>query len=229
MTARAGGGRKGDGAPRAAHQSTLYGRFSRLYDVVLARVFVPRVTSLVRALALPPGARVLEVGVGTGGSLAAYPTHCEVVGVDLSEDMLRQARRKIARRGWTHVRVEEADATDLPFPDDAFDHVMAFHVVTVVTEPGRLMRELLRVCRPGGQIAIVNRFRSDVPLFDRAERAMEGVFRHWGWTTMRLEHAIEGHPLEVLGSRHGGPFGLFTALLARNRKPGRGGQDDAEA
>src|SRR5450759_424408 len=74
-----------------AHQSKLYYEFSHLYDRVFARVFYPRIAQVIRSLNIEPGARVLEVGVGTGLSLDAYPTHCQVTGVDLAPDMLERA------------------------------------------------------------------------------------------------------------------------------------------
>lgn len=211
----------------AAHASPLYGPLSRVYDALFARVFIPRVSVVVRGLRVPPDAEVLEIGAGTGGSLPFYPPHCRVTALDLSAEMLERARRKIERMGWRHIRLVEGDATRLPFPDDAFDYVMAFHMVTVVDDPERLVREVVRVCRPGGTVAVVNRFRSAVPVLDRLEKGLESVTRHWGWATLRQDEVFEASPLRVLGARHGGPFGLFTAVIARNEKrrggPARGG------
>src|SRR5712691_3708770 len=90
-----------------AHESKLYSELSHLYDRLFTRVFYPRIEQVVRSLTIEPGARVLEVGVGTGLSLGAYPTHCQVTGVDLAPDMLEQAREKIVRNGWRHLKVKE--------------------------------------------------------------------------------------------------------------------------
>ena len=94
MTQRANGSAAGKSNP---HQSKIYSEFSHLYDKIFERVFFPRITRVVSSLRIPPGARVLELGVGTGLSLSAYPSHCEVVGVDLARDMLEQAEEKIRR------------------------------------------------------------------------------------------------------------------------------------
>jgi phosphatidylethanolamine/phosphatidyl-N-methylethanolamine N-methyltransferase len=212
--------------PAVAHDSRLYAEFSRFYDVVVGRVFVPRVASVIRELGIPPGARVLELGVGTGMSLSAYPAHCRVVGLDLSADMLREARQKIERMGWTHIEVGVGDATRVPFPDDAFDYVMAFHVVTVVEEHARLMGEAVRVCRPGGRVVVVNRFTSPHRLLGGAERRLEPLTRHFGWRTLRIDEVFAGQPLEIVRVRRGGPGGLFTSVVARNLKPAH---EEAEA
>jgi phosphatidylethanolamine/phosphatidyl-N-methylethanolamine N-methyltransferase len=205
-------------ADPAAHESRLYGPFSHFYDVAVGRFFIPRVIGLVRALPLATGAKVLELGVGTGISLPAYPRTCSVIGIDYSPDMLREAQERIDRGGWTHIQVEQGDATALRFPDDSFDVVTAFHVVTVVPDHHRLMHEAIRVCRPGGLLAVVNRFRSREPVLDRLERGMEPWTRHWGWRTLRREEVFDSHPLEILEKRRGGPLGLFTAVVARNLK-----------
>ena len=211
------GGSNGS-ASRAAHESRLYGQFSSVYDAFVGRVFQPRLVALLRALRIPAGADVLEVGVGTGASLAGYPAHCRLTAVDRSQAMLRAARRKVERGGWTHVDIVEGDATALGFPDDSFDYVNAFHVVTVVDDADRLLREAIRVCRPGGTISIVNRFRSRTGWLDRFERGLEPLTRRWGWRTMRREDLLDGHPLDVCASWRGGPVGLFTTLVARNGK-----------
>jgi phosphatidylethanolamine/phosphatidyl-N-methylethanolamine N-methyltransferase len=211
----------GKNGRREAHESVLYSHFSHFYDLVFGRVFLPRVARVIRGLEIPAGARVLELGVGTGAALSAYPHHCHVTGLDLSEAMLREARARIARKGWKHVDVVQGDAMRLPFPDDAFDYVMAFHVVTVVPEPDHLMREAIRVCRPGGLVTVVNRFRSDSALLDRVEKRLEPVTLHWGWRTLRREEVFDPYPLEILSARHGGPYGLFTAVVARNLKAER--------
>ena len=142
------------------HESRLYYEFSNIYDLLFRRVFYPRIAAVIRSLAIEPGARVLELGVGTGLSLDAYPPHAQVTGIDLAPDMLERAQDKINRKGWRHITLEQGDALDLKFADDSFDYVMAFHVVSVVPDPRRMMAEAQRVCRPGGVITIINHFRS---------------------------------------------------------------------
>ena len=132
------------------HESALYYEFSHLYDLVFGRVFYPRIVRVIRSLGIEPGARVLEIGVGTGLALEAYPHHCQVTGIDLAPEMLERAQDRVNRNGWRHVTLAQGDALNLQFDDDAFDYVMAFHVVSVVPDPQRMMAEAQRVCRPGG-------------------------------------------------------------------------------
>ena len=203
-----------------AHESKLYYEFSGLYDLVFARLFYPRIAHVIRSLNIPPGAKVLELGVGTGLSLRAYPHHCQVVGIDLAPDMLDHAQEKIDRNGWRHLRVMEMDAMALQFPDSSFDYVMAFHLVSVVPDASRLMREAQRVCKRGGTIVVINHFRSEKRVLAALDRRLEPLTRRLGWHTLRQVDVFDGLPL-VLNRVYKVPRrSLFTVVVART-----GGKD----
>ncbi|MFN8625403.1 MAG: class I SAM-dependent methyltransferase [Candidatus Binatia bacterium] len=201
-----------------AHQSKLYYEFSHLYDRMFAWVFYPRIAQVIHSLHIEPSARVLEVGVGTGLSLDAYPTHCHVTGVDLAPDMLEKAQEKIVRNGWRHLDVMEMDALNLKFADSAFDYVMAFHVVSVVPDVKRMMAEMLRVTRPGGTIVIINHFRSRNRLLAALDSLIEPATRRLGWHTLSLEEVTGNVPLEIARTYKTAKRSLFTIVIGTNRK-----------
>lgn len=201
-----------------AHQSKQYYEFAHLYDRVFTRIFYRRIAEVIRSLNIEPGARVLEVGVGTGLSFDAYPTHCRVTGVDLAPDMLEQAQEKIVRNAWRHLDVMEMDALNLKFPDTSFDYVMAFHVVSVVPDARRLMDEMLRVSRPGGTIAIINHFRSPNRVLAKLDSLIEPITRRLGWHTLSLDEVIGGLPLEIKRRYKMARHSLFTIVIGTNRK-----------
>jgi phosphatidylethanolamine/phosphatidyl-N-methylethanolamine N-methyltransferase len=201
------------------HESKLYYELSPLYDLIFRRVFYPRIARVIASLAIPPGARVLELGVGTGLSLSAYPSHCDVVGVDLAPDMLEKAQEKIVRSGLGHVTVMQMDALKLSFPDNHFDYVTAFHVVSVVPDPVELIRQARRVCRPGGIIVVINHFRSEHPVVGRLAKLIDPMTRWLGWhATLRLGGVLDGVPLEIQQKYKTSPRSLFTVVVARNVK-----------
>ena len=172
-------------------------------------------------LQIPRGAKVLEVGAGTGTSFPAYPTHCQVTGIDLAPDMLTRARQKIAENGWTHIRVLEMNALALDFPDDSFDYVMAFHVVTVVPDPVEMIREAKRVCKPGGKIVIVNHFTSDVPVLGLLTRSLDPVTRWLGWRTdLKLKSFITSTNLSVERVYKITKPSLYTVLVGTKDRNG---------
>ena len=204
-----------------AHESKLYSEFAPLYDKIFGKIFYSRLERVIENLGIPPGAKVLEVGAGTGTSFPAYPTHCKVVGIDLAPDMLARARRKIADNGWEHLSVLEMNALDLEFPDNTFDYVMAFHVVTVVPDPVRMVAEAKRVCKPGGKIVVVNHFTSDFPLLGSITEALDPLTRWLGWRTdLRLKPFIETANLTIERVYKLSKTSLYTVLLGRNEKNG---------
>ena len=139
-----------------------YRRYAAVYDAVFGPVLQPGRKAVLQALRLRPGERVLEVGVGTGLSLPLYPRDVTITGIDVSREMLEKARSRVARQRLANVEaLLEMDAERMSFADASFDKVVAMYVVSVVERPARLLEELHRVCRPDGEIFLVNHVRSD--------------------------------------------------------------------
>jgi phosphatidylethanolamine/phosphatidyl-N-methylethanolamine N-methyltransferase len=159
-----------------------YRRYARIYDVVFGAVLQPGRRAVLEALKLRPGDRVLEVGVGTGISLPLYPRDVRITGIDVSHEMLEKARGRVARAKLSNVdALLEMDAESMGFPDASFDKVVAMYVVSVVPRPAKLLEELHRVCRPDGEIFIVNHFHSENPVMGRLERALAGFSSQIGF------------------------------------------------
>jgi phosphatidylethanolamine/phosphatidyl-N-methylethanolamine N-methyltransferase len=150
-----------------------YRRYAGFYDALFGPVLQPGRKAIFKALDLKPGERVLEVGVGTGLALSMYPSTVKVTGIDLSREMLDKARMRVARRGLTNVEgLLEMDAEKMDFPDASFDKVVAMYVMPVVNNPGRVLEEFHRVCKPDGEIYIVNHVRSDNPVLGSIEKGL---------------------------------------------------------
>jgi SAM-dependent methyltransferase len=103
-----------------------------------------------------PGSRVLDVACGSGNAaLVAARRFCEVTGVDFAPNLLERARVRAQAEG-TPAEFVEGDAQELPFPDASFDTVTSVYGVMFAPDQERAAAELLRVCRPGGTIALAN-------------------------------------------------------------------------
>lgn len=205
------------GVHKNPHESKLYSEFSHLYDKIFSRFFYDRIHTVVTSLNIPPRAKVLEVGIGTGFSLGAYPSHCAVTGIDLAPEMLDRARQKAEENSWTHFRLLEMDALNLEFPDNSFDYVTSFHVISVVPDPVRMLREIHRVCKPGGTVVIINHFRTTKPVLGPLIGSLDPITRLLGWrASLRLSQAFNGVPLHIEKRFKTSPFSLFTVVLARN-------------
>jgi demethylmenaquinone methyltransferase/2-methoxy-6-polyprenyl-1,4-benzoquinol methylase len=106
---------------------------------------------LVSRVQAGPGDTVLDVATGTGAVARELIRQkgCRVVGVDVTPEMLAEARRRLG----PEVRLVEAGAERLPFPDASFDGLTFTYLLRYVTDPAATLRELARVVRPGGTIA----------------------------------------------------------------------------
>src|SRR5688572_1920511 len=112
----------------------------------------------VEGLQLPSGARVLDVCCGSGASAIPAaekigPTG-SVLGVDLAENLLERARAKARERGLQNVEFRIGDMLDLRLPDSEFDAVVCVFGIFFVPDMAAAVRELWRVIRPGGRLAI---------------------------------------------------------------------------
>ncbi|MFC3135091.1 class I SAM-dependent methyltransferase, partial [Microbaculum marinum] len=193
-----------------------YRRWAPVYDELFAPIARPARRTAIRHINGSSG-RVLEVGVGTGVALPDYAPHLDVVGIDLSPDMLAVARRRVARAGLRNVEaILEMDAGALAFPDASFDTVVAMHVVTVAPEPEAVMAELERVCRPGGEVVLVNHFSAEEGPRAAIESAMAPFADRIGWHANFAAEKVLGRPgLELEDRRPLPPAGLFTMMRFR--------------
>jgi phosphatidylethanolamine/phosphatidyl-N-methylethanolamine N-methyltransferase len=198
------------------HESRVYSDFAHVYDRLWGRAFGTKEHAVIESLNLRPGQRVLEVGVGTGISLEAYPPYVHVVGIDPSPDMLEHAKAKARENQWVNVELSQGNALNLTMPDASFDVVCAFHVITVVPDPVRMMKEMYRVCKPGGRIVIINHFRSENPLLGFITGIANPLTRHLGWTTrLRYGDVVDGVPLRVERRDKTSRYSVHTNVILR--------------
>ena len=110
--------------------------------------------------ALEPGERVLDVGCGAGtDSLVAAQMVApdgRVTGIDMTPQMLAKARRAAEEMGLDNVEFVEAEAEQLPFPDESFDVVISNGVIDLIPDKDAVFSELRRVLRPGGRIQLAD-------------------------------------------------------------------------
>src|SRR5262245_32301310 len=208
-----------DGRPHAGAQldqeaiRSAYRRWAPVYDHTFGRVAAEGRKHSVEIINQSRG-RVLEVGVGTGLSLPAYGPHLEIVGIDLSPEMLEKARERIAEEDLNNISgLYEMDAAELKFEDGAFDTVVARYLMTVVPDPEKVMRELARVCRPGGEVIIVNHFSAEEGMRGWVERRMAPFADMLGWRPVfDMERVLVCEDLQLVEKRGLRPFGLFTMM-----------------
>jgi ubiquinone/menaquinone biosynthesis C-methylase UbiE len=139
--------------PEQTEEKEYYAREKKTWDAVasiydISAPFLLHVRKLVvRASGVPAGSKVLDVATGTGQQAFAFARHgCDVTGIDLSESMLKMARRKNKYPG---VKLQTADATSLPFEDKSFDVSsvsLALHDMPLTIRE-KTLKEMVRVTR----------------------------------------------------------------------------------
>jgi len=129
-----------------------------------------------KALNLAKG-KVLEVGVGTGKNLPYYPKGCQVTGIDFSSGMLARAKKKV-HLAQVPVTLLEMDAQEMDFPDDTFDTIVATCVFCSVPDPVKGLEEVRRVCKPDGQIILLEHVRSEHPILGALMDLLNPVTLH---------------------------------------------------
>lgn len=208
----------------------VYDRVGGLYDATLGFWSREVRREAASALALDGDDSLLIVGIGTGMELHYLPRGVRGVGVDLSEGMLRRARRRRAELGMTGLSLRRMDARALALPDGSlpdggladsgFDAVYLPLIVTVVPDGSRVLAEAARVTKPGGRLVIADRFWPEDRRRPAPARAASWALGHFA---MRFDHRFSeihaGAPhLAVEDYRRISPGRFFHLITLR--KPG---------
>lgn len=204
---------------RADDVRRAYAFWAGHYDFTFAlfgRRFVKRVVS--RLNFETDGHKVLDVGTGTGLSLPYFAPDMQVTAIDLSEDMLARAAKRISRKKLENIHtLSLMDAGDLQFEDGEFDSVLATFVMSVVPDPLQVLCEMARVTRPGGRLYLFNHFRADrnhKKIVAFAERALAPASRKVGFHSdfCRSQLDFDAAGLKLLSEERLGPLDMFSLL-----------------
>lgn len=198
-----------------AHVEEAYARWAPVYDLTFAAIMAPGRRAAVAA-AQRRGGLILDVGVGTGLELPMFDPTVSVIGVDLSEPMLRRAQSRVTQEKLLQVAgLSVMDATRLAFPTAHFDAVVAPYVLTVVPDPAATLDELARVVKPGGEIVLVNHVGAESGPVAWVESWLGKNSASLGWRPefpwAILGDWIAARPdLRLVERRKIAPLGLFT-------------------
>ena len=160
-----------------------YKRVSSFYDMTFGQVFKPGQRQVIEKMNCNPTDQILEIGIGTGLSFKYYPEKTKVVGIDISPDMLKLAKKKLDKNQISGKYISLMNGEELSFPDNTFDKVVAMYVISVTQNPKKLVDEMKRVCKKNGEIYLVNHFsleqdNSFVKLF---EKSLMPISKVLGW------------------------------------------------
>lgn len=193
-----------------------YRRWAPVYDYTFGKISTTGRRHAVEIINSSKG-KVLEVGVGTGLSLPEYKPHLEITGIDLAPEMLERAQERVKAEGLKNISaLKVMDASNLEFPDATFDTVVGMYLITVVPDPEKVMRELARVTKPGGEIMLVNHFSQEEGVRGWVERRMAPFADLVGWhSVFDVSRVMVCPELKLIERRSLRPWGLFTMMRFR--------------
>lgn len=171
----------------------IYDKQSKVYDLTFGKLVEKRVKRAIEQLDIKQEDLVLDLGVGTGNSLRYYPGRGNVVGIDLSFGMLEKASTKVSDTGQKNVALVQGNALHLPFADDSFDHVFISHVISVVSDPVAVLREMQRVTKSGARVVMLNHFQSSNKVVAKIEKIVSPICTKLGWRSDLALHTLLKH------------------------------------
>lgn len=158
--------------------------------------------------------RVLDVACGTGTNFPYLPKSVDLVGIDISQEMLDNARTELDRSGLTGS-LHRMDAQDMEFPTNSFDTVISALSTCTFPDPINALQEMSRVCKPDGRILLLEHGRSDVePIARFQDWRADAHYRKKGcrWNQEPLE-LVQKAGLPVISCQDA-VFGIITQVEA---------------
>ena len=208
-----------DAALEKRQVKRAYKLYAPAYDFIFDWIFNPGREAAIQLLDIHRNDHVLEVGIGTGLNMPLYPPDCRIVGIDLSEEMLEKAQERMVELGLNNITLKSMDATVMAFGDDEFDSAVATYTISAVPDPVGVLREMRRVVKPGGNIVLLNHFRSQRPLLGRIEDLVAPVCTRLGWkSNLPLEPLLKQVDLTPESSAKVNLFNGWRLLRCVNSK-----------
>ena len=172
-----------------------YDKIARVYDILSERAEEPMRRKGLQLLAPQPGEVILEIGFGTGHSLAelarAVAPSGKVYGIDISGEMVRLAHNLLEHEGvLDRVELTQGDATELPYDDSSIDAVFTSFTLELfpTDEIGRVLSECRRVLKSGGRLSVVS-------LSKEGKQGM--IIKAYEWTHRHFPNLLDCRPIHV--------------------------------
>ena len=194
------------------HRHGIYRLYAPIYDRLMAPSFADGHSKMYNSLNLKQGDKILEVGVGTGISLTHVPDFVKVEAIDYSEPMLVKARKRQEKGEFAaKINFQQMDAHILEFDTNHFDHCVVAHTLAVVADPEVVLKEIVRVTKSSGLIAIVNHYKDRKGIIGtlwNPFRKRLGLGKH-----VDFKQIIDKCGLELLSEERVNNFTTHTKML----------------
>jgi ubiquinone/menaquinone biosynthesis C-methylase UbiE len=195
----------------------IYRLWAPIYDSTVNRIFLPGRKRALHLLDLQPGEKVLLVGVGTGADLPLLPAGVDATGIDLSPDMLAQARLKRAS-GLVAVKLILGDAQTLLVDEAAFDAVILNLILSVIPDGSACLQSALRALKPGGRAVIFDKFLPEGKSVSLIRKFLNSFSTLLGTDiNRRLSGLMKGCPCEIVHEEPSIGGGMYRVVMLKKK------------
>lgn len=197
----------------------VYNAYALFYNQLFGKIFHPGRNNSINTInsIASQGAKILELGVGTGLSLPLYRPDLEITGIDISANMLKKAQ-KLAQTPKVQAKVslQRMDAEKLSFADNSFDYVLGLYVASVVDNITEFLTEICRVCKPQGQVILVNHFSSSNPILNKLEQKIGRIHSILGFKSdFSIDPILQCEKLQIVDYQNTNIFGYWKILRCK--------------
>lgn len=193
----------------------IYRRWSKVYDKFFGSSYINKQREAeMLMLNLKAGDSVLFIGIGTGEDLRFIPEGVNVTGIDITEEMLSVAREKAQTFGLRSVKTLNMDGQNLDFDGNQFDYVVLNLILSVIPDGHRCLSEAYRVLKPGGKIAVFDKFIEDKKDPNFARKLLNNITKSLGTDINRKFSDILGSlSLKVIEERKSILGGMYRIIV----------------
>ena len=193
----------------------IYRLWAPIYDQSVNRIFMPGRRRALELLDLRPGENVLIVGVGTGADIPLLPPATQVVGIDLSAEMLNKARQKLNGCP-ARVTLLRGDAQTPLTADGSFDTAILNLILSVIPDANACLRTSLQALKPGGRIVVFDKFLREGGKASPLRKVLNVFSKILGTDiNRRLSDITRGCPCTVVSSEDSILGGMYRVVLLR--------------
>lgn len=195
----------------------IYRRWAGMYDKFFGSDYINKQRELeISMLNLKAGDRVLFIGIGTGEDLKFIPKGLEIVGVDITDEMLDIARKKAKKLNLNDIQILNMDGQKLDFDDNSFDVVVLNLILSVIPDGHKCLSEAYRVLRDDGTIAVFDKFLDDKSNPNFIRRVLNKVTSYLGTDINRRFFDILGNiKLSVMEEKRSILGGMYRIIILK--------------
>lgn len=201
----------------ANYIKTLYSFYSSFYNFIFGWILEPRIKYAFSSVNTE-GKKILEIGIGTGISLKYYGEGCDIIGIDISYEMLRKTQR-FNGKCQKQLSLSQMDACNMGFKDSSFDFVVCAFVLSTIPCVEDALKEIFRITKANGEILIVNHFISKNPLIKYIEKALDPITKLIGWKSdFSEEKILSSNLFEVIESKRKRWFSTWKVIRLKPKE-----------